>query len=86
MSRCLSCNRVLSSRESTRKYRNYELIPNPEDRYIGLCSTCCRDIDLDYVENTSLPDDDADNGMDYTSIEEIDSDVDIMSITDDDRL
>ena len=87
MSRCLSCNRILSSRESTRKYRNYEQIANPEHRYIGLCNSCYRDVEIDSVENTSLPDNDAEDELDWTSVDDVqDDELSVYKLTEEDRL
>lgn len=44
--RCLACDCALSDREANRKYLNFREIPNPEDRYIGLCDGCLQETDL----------------------------------------
>lgn len=60
MSRCLACNCTLSSRELTRKYRGWEHIKNPEDRYIGLCGKCLNESGIhSYDENTTLSNNDS---------------------------
>jgi ferredoxin len=43
---CLSCNVILTDSEASLKYNNHEEISNPEDKYIGLCSRCLKDSDL----------------------------------------
>lgn len=48
--KCLSCDVILSESEQNRKYKNYEEIKNPEDRFINLCDSCLYYSDLD-VDN-----------------------------------
>ena len=38
--KCLSCDVILTDKEQIRKYGNHEEIKNPEDKYIGLCTSC----------------------------------------------
>jgi hypothetical protein len=45
--RCLSCNTALTDKEAARKFDHCEEIKNPEDRYVGLCSYCLHDSELD---------------------------------------
>lgn len=49
--RCLACNCAMSDREASRKYVNYQELPEGEARYIGLCDHCIQDTDLVFVEN-----------------------------------
>lgn len=49
--KCLSCDLILSDRESSRKYTNWRELPEGEGRYIMLCDRCVRDTDLTYTEN-----------------------------------
>lgn len=55
--RCRACDKALTDKEATRKFDNWEEIPNPEDRYPDLCDHCIQDtgilapdIDYDYTE------------------------------------
>ncbi len=56
--KCLSCDRILSDRESSRKFTNWREMPEGEDRYIGLCDRCIVDTDLHFDENTLANDED----------------------------
>lgn len=38
--RCRACNELLKDKEANRKYVDWRDIPNPEERYIGLCDPC----------------------------------------------
>lgn len=49
--RCASCNKNLTDREASTKYADWHKIPNPEDRYIGLCDGCMRDTGLTGVQD-----------------------------------
>lgn len=64
MSRCLSCNRVLSSREMSRKYVNHAEIKNYADKYICMCTRCTEAADIHYIDIESLPDNDAPDEFD----------------------
>lgn len=90
MCRCRSCNRILSSRETTRKFDNWEEIKNPEYRYIGLCNSCFHDTPILLAEiNPTLSDSDGeayhDDGEDvqvetyYISDESLDEELDSRS-------
>jgi len=52
MSRCVSCNCILTSREMTIKGA-------VSGKFLDLCKSCLSDADIDYDENPSLPDNDA---------------------------
>jgi hypothetical protein len=54
--RCLACNGNLSDKEAGRKFSNWRLIKNSEERYIGLCTGCISDTDLMVVDNPLLDD------------------------------
>lgn len=56
--RCLACNKELTDKESSRKYSNHMEIKNPEERYIGLCSKCSYDTDVDELLSHELLDED----------------------------
>ena len=45
--RCLSCNKILSDREATRKYLSTA-------EFIDLCDNCISYIDIIYIENPEL--------------------------------
>lgn len=54
--RCLACNVELNAFEQRRKYKHHETIPNPEDKYIGLCDSCyfganLEDLDMEHIPN-----------------------------------
>jgi hypothetical protein len=56
--RCLSCNVILDDKEQVRKYKNHEEIPNPEDKYLGLCNRCLGEAQFDDNElEAYIPDD-----------------------------
>lgn len=55
--KCLSCDVVLKDQEASRKFLDAEHIPNPEDRYIGLCNRCLGSSDLSYYNEDPTVDD-----------------------------
>lgn len=54
--RCLACNKELSDKEASKKYKNHLEIKNPEERYIGLCSGCliCAELDDEELIHESI--------------------------------
>jgi hypothetical protein len=49
--RCRACNKNLSDKEASLKYRLWKQIENPEERYIMLCGGCLKEAGLAAVEN-----------------------------------
>lgn len=41
--RCLSCSKILSDEEQSRKWENHQEISNSESKYISLCDECYND-------------------------------------------
>jgi hypothetical protein len=74
--RCLGCNKNLTDREASRKYLNWREIPNPEERYIGLCDPCIRDTGLMYQEDPRASDEEFQDETELSGGEDVeDSDT-----------
>ena len=68
--KCLACDCLLTDREASRKYLNWQTMPEGEDRYITLCDRCLVGVDLMYTENPLAnneeeADDDADQSSEH---------------------
>lgn len=83
MSRCLSCNVKLSSREMTRKYANYDEIPNIWDQYVQMCTRCTHDSGISFVDNTEVSDTDGEDQITNTDpeyfYEQVDEGVEMVN-------
>lgn len=65
--RCRSCNKNLTDAEASIKYPNWRDIPDPEERYVGLCLTngCFQATGLEGCESNPLA-----SGEEYEDTEE----------------
>lgn len=49
--RCRACNKNLTDREASTKYKDWQEIKDSSQWYIELCDTCIKDTGLSGIEN-----------------------------------